>query len=201
LKAIEEDGPESVVPLHPLANGAYDSIRSMFRTIDIYFEGTRNNSYTYFTLLAFRWMRGESLRRLIDSAWDQRRQAAKREVTIGPVIRTLMENIEQGIRFRYLRYGSCYMDLLKLALSQTGQEELIERIPAIPLYLELGACSDTMVSLIGLGLSRITAGILADKTVNKEMDRSGALDWLKRQNLRALNVPGVCIKEVGELLP
>lgn len=92
------------------------------------------------------------------------------------------------------------IDLLEVALGQTGYEEQIERIPPIPLYLELGACSDTMVSLIGFSLSRITASILADKTVHKGMDRSGVLDWLKRQNLRALNVPHICIREVEELI-
>ena len=201
LNAIKENGPDSVVPVHPLADGAYDSLASIFRRIDVYFEGTRNNSHRYFTQLAFRWMRGDPLRRLIDYAWQRRRQKAVRAVSIGPVIRGLMENIEQGIRFRYLRYGSCYIDLLKLALIQMGHEEKTERIPAIPLYLELGACSDTMVSLIGLGLSRITASILADKSVNKDMDRSGVVNWLKGRNLRALNVPYICIKEVEELLP
>ena len=111
-----------------------------------------------------------------------------------------MESIEQGLRFRYLRYSSCYIDLLKFALSENGQDEWIERIPSIPLYLELGACSDTMVNLIGIGLSRITAGIIAERAVNKEMGRSEVLEWLKRQNLRALNVPSVCIREVEELV-
>lgn len=197
---IANDGPSGIVPLHPLANGAYESIERMFRRIDFYFEGIRGSSYRYFTMLAFRWMRGEPLRRLIDDAWRRRQQEARRQVTIGPVIRTLMENIEQGLRFRYLRYSSCYIDLLKLALSETKQEEWIERIPSIPLYLELGACSETMVNLIGIGLSRITAGIIAEKAVNKEMGRSEVLEWLKRQNLRALNVPSVCIREVQELL-
>jgi hypothetical protein len=57
-----------------------------------------------------------------------------------------------------------------------------------------------MVNLIGIGLSRITAGIIAEKAINKEMGRSEVLEWLKRQNLRALNVPSVCIREVEELL-
>ena len=68
LNAIKEYGPDSVVPLHPLANGAYDSLELIFRRIDVYFEGTRNDSHRYFTQLAFRWMRGDPLRRLIDDA-------------------------------------------------------------------------------------------------------------------------------------
>lgn len=199
-REIIESGPTGVVPLHPLANGAYESIERMFRRIDLYFEGIRNRRHIYFTMLAFRWMRGESLRRFIEDAWQLKQQRARGRVTIGPVIRTLMEDIEQGLRFRYLRYGSCYIDLLKLALSEAKQEEWIERVPSIPLYLELGACSDTMVNLIGIGLSRITAGIIAERAVNKEMGRPEVLDWLKRQNLRALNVPFVCIREVEGLL-
>lgn len=200
IHEIINNGPSGVVPRHPLADGAYESIKGMFRRIDLYFEGMRDRSYTYFTMLAFRWMRGESLRRLIDDAWRRRIQQARGRVTIGPVIRTLMENIEQRLRFRYLRYSSCYIDLLKLALGETHNEEWIERIPSIPIYLELGACSDTMVNLIGIGLSRITAGIIADKAVNKVMGRSETMNWLKQQNLRALNVPSTCIREVEGLL-
>ena len=96
--------------------------------------------------------------------------------------------------------GAGQIDLLKFALSETKEEEWVERIPSIPLYLELGACSDTMVNLIGIGLSRITAGIITERAVNKELGRSEVLEWLKRQNLRALNVPSVCIREVEELL-
>lgn len=199
-REIANGGPSGIVPLHPLAGKAYGSIGKMFRRIDLHFEGISNRSYEYFTMLAFQWMRGEPLRRLIDEAWRRKKQKAIKRVTIGPVIRELMDNIEQGLRFRYLRYSSCYIDLLKFALSEARQEEWVERIPPIPLYLELGACSDTMVNLIGIGLSRITAGIIAERAVNKEMGRSEVLEWLKRQNLRALNVPSVCIREVEELL-
>lgn len=198
---IINEGPSLVVPLHPLANRAYESIEMMFRRINIHFEGIRDRSYSYFTMLAFRWMRGEPLRRLIDDAWQiRRRTAATDRVTIGPVIRNLMENIEQGLRFRYLRYSSCYIDLLKFALIETQNDEWVERVPSIPLYLELGACSDTMVNLIGIGLSRITAGIISDRAVNKAMGRSEVFDWLKKQNLSALNVPSVCIREVEGLI-
>lgn len=107
-----------------------------------------------------------------------------------------MKNIEQDLRFRYVKYASCYNDLLQEALNKTGNESYTGSIPPIPLFLELGASSKTMVSLIGWGLSRTTAKILTDKAQNKNMGRREILIWLKRQNLEALDVPGICIKEI-----
>jgi hypothetical protein len=95
----------------------------------------------------------------------------------------------------------CYIDLLREALTNTRNPQYIERIPALPLYLELGASSDTAVSLIGLGLSRTTAMLLNEIAPNKDMSRQEATDWLRRQNLNTLPVPEVSLREIRQRLP
>ncbi|HZH15047.1 MAG TPA: hypothetical protein VE057_11895 [Archangium sp.] len=160
----------------------------------------KDRSHFYFAGLALRWMRGEPLPRLIDTAYDRRKKQAKRgSPSIGPVIRALMSEIDNDLGFRYVKYGRCYIDILQAVLRNTGNEEFIKRIPNIPLYLELGASSKTMVSLIGLGLSRTTAGILAEKSVNKELDTRAAEDWLKGKDFAAMGVPEICIHELEKI--
>jgi hypothetical protein len=105
-----------------------------------------------------------------------------------------ISNLRTGVRNE-----SCYTDILRQVLRDTRNEKYLESIPSIPLYLELGASSTTMVSLISLGLSRTTAGIIADKAANPGMSQQQAEDWLMKQNLEGLGVPGICIREVEKL--
>lgn len=204
FKKIEKEGPERFIPLHPSMDWkkTHESMWRMFKRIHTNFERLpgKNKSHFYFAPLALRWMRGDSLRRLIDDAYEYRKKQSKREPSIATIIRNVMQNIEQDLRFRYVKYTSCYIDLLKHVLIETGNEDYIESIPTIPLFLELGACSKTMVSFIGVGLSRTTAGILASKTVNKDMGSKEALSWIMKQNLEGIGVPVICIKEINKIV-
>jgi hypothetical protein len=108
--------------------------------------------------------------------------------------------VEKDLRFRYVKFTKCYSDLLSFALQASNQENLIEQIPPLPLFLELGASSQTMVSLISIGLSRTTAGILSELAPRQSMDRPQVLQWLERQNLEALGLPTLCIKEIRRII-
>jgi hypothetical protein len=204
LKQVRLKGPEEYIPVHPRSdwNVAYASLLRLLKRIHNHFERLpkSDNSHKYYARLALRWMRGDPLPWLISDAYEYKKKRAKRGVpAIGPLIRQVMSDVEQDLCFRYVKYTRCCLDLLQHVLHETGNAELVGRIPSIPLYLELGASSCTMVSLIGLGLSRTTSGILADKAVNKDMDTRQAEAWLLRQNLEGLGVPGICMREVEKL--
>lgn len=203
LRRISEDGPIPFIPIHPLRpwGEAHESLLRMFKRIHSHFEKLpkRNLSHTYFAPLALRWMRGEPLARLIDEAYAFKLKRHPR-AKIGTTIREVMANVEQDLRFRYVKYSAAYIDLLSEALRRSNQPELVERIPPIPLFLELGACSKTMVSLVGLGLSRTSAGILTDHAVNKDMTRPEVERWLRQQKLEAMSVSGIIIREIRRLL-
>lgn len=204
VKQIRAKGAESYIPLHPRSdwNEAYTSLLRLLKRIHNHFERlpSKDNSHKYYVGIALRWMRGDPLPRLISDAYEYKKKQAKRGIpSVGPVIRQVMSDIEHDLCFRYVKYTRCCLDLLQYALHQTGNGALARRIPSIPLYLELGASSGTMVSLIGLGLSRTTSGILAEKAANKDMDTRQAETWLLRQNLEGMGVPGICIREVEKL--
>jgi hypothetical protein len=60
--------------------------------------------------------------------------------------------------------------VLKAALTAARHTNYVARIPALTLYLELGAASQTMIQFVGMGLSRHTANKLASLTINRDMD-------------------------------
>lgn len=202
-RKINEDGPESVIPLHPLAGeGVYQNLLAVFGRISRQLEKVTHQGYVYYARLARLWMLGQSLRDLIQDAYEYRLQKRRsnREPSIASVIRTVMSDVEQHLRFRYVKYTSCYNDLLRYALVSTGNEDAVKQLPSLPLYLELGASSNTMVSLIGLGLTRTTAGILAKRSVNSDLGRIDAARWLRAQNLEGSGMPSLVLREVSETL-
>jgi hypothetical protein len=94
---------------------------------------------------------------------------------------------------------SCYNAVLKFVFNEINRSDLVEHIPAIPLYLEMGASSVTMLSFMEMGLSRITGRLLQDQAADSFMNVSNAQRWLGR-NSRALDrLPAACRREVGAL--
>lgn len=47
-----------------------------------------------------------------------------------------MEDVEQDLRFLYVKYFTCYNSLLKVALERVGKPEYVRIIPNIPLSLK-----------------------------------------------------------------
>jgi len=116
------------------------------------------------------------------------------------VIREMMETIEIDLRFKAVQQTRCYNDLLAHALETNDLADQLGSIPAIPLYLEIGTCSGTMVNLIGLGFSRTTAGLLNQKSANRTMDRGQCVSWLLREDWSSSELPKICVNEVRTVL-
>ncbi len=204
LGKVRDKGPGVYIPPHPLSEwkAAYQGMLRLLKRVHSQFERRKkqDNSHKYFAGLALRWMRGDPLPLLINDAFEHKKKTQKKEPSIATVIRNVMGDIENDLRFRYVKYLGCYGDILRQVLRETGNDQFIDSIPALPLYLELGASSDTMVSLISLGLSRTAAVVIAGKAANPGMNQRQAEAWLLAQNLEGLGVPGVCIREVEKLL-
>ena len=199
VEGIEKNGAPRYIPIHPLRDweDSKGSLLRLFKRIHSHFEKIpgKNRSEFYFAPLALRWMRGEPLRRLIDGAYEYR-QSKQRRVNIATVIRDVFRDVEKQLRFRYVKYTACYNDILTEALRRTGYVELSAHIPSIPLFLEIGASSRTMMNLVGLGFSRTAAAVITEKAVEKDMDREAVRKFLSEQNWGALGLSPVLMKEV-----
>lgn len=199
LKKLE---PEELIPAHPLVD--FDVARTnylrAFKRIHTYllkYPG-RDNRHKFFSGLAVRWMRGDPLPMLIDSAIRYNRANGTGKSTAS-IIRDTMENIEDDLRFRYVKYFTCYNSLLEIALMQAGHEQYVRSIPNVPLFLEMGGSSGVMINLMALGLSRTTAESLSNYITDKDMALDQLRVWVQGQNFEQMDMSPICVREADEL--
>ena len=198
LKKINDGKVKDVLPIHPLDDykKVYGNLLRLLKRIHNCFEmkAKKDNSHKYFATLALKWMRGEHFSVLISGAIKENTSKS-----IDSIIRNVMRNIDDDLRFRYVKYISCYIDLLIEALKSTNNIEIIKSIPNIPLYIEIGASEQTMITFIELGLSRTSSKILMDISGDRLMDRKKALKFIKEFDFVNANISKITRMEVLSL--
>lgn len=201
MKKIAEKGPDYLIPLHPSSGWkeALDKLRPVFARVHKYLELKSGNHHRYWAPLALRWMRGEPLPMIIDEAIKYYRSQGKSRSS-RTVIREVLTDVESSLRFKYVSLLGCYGAVLKEALTASGHNSHISKIPALTLYLELGAASQTMIQFISLGLSRHSANILSRLTINRDMDLAAARRFLSRLNPEAAGLSPYVAGELRRVL-
>jgi len=201
LQRIDEKGPEYLMPVHPATKNAQANLLTIFKRChnEIFQWPTNDQRHKRFSVFAIKWMNGEPLPKIIDSlyAFEKSRNES---FTIRQAIRLTLDAIEKDLRFTYVRLTSCYNTLLARALTEKGHGYLVARIAPIPMYLEVGASSKTMISFIGLGLSRISARRLSEKAVHQNMEPAEAKAWARKQDLDVLGLSPIIVDEVRRTL-
>lgn len=203
IKRLKSYQPSELIPAHPL--GDFDVVRQnylrAFKRIHTHllnYPG-KDKRHTFFAGLALRWMRGDPLPVLIESsiAYYKSREGGP---SIAKIIRDTMQDIEDNLRFRYVKFFTCYNSLLEIALKQSGHDEFVDTIPDIPLFLEMGGSSGAMINLMALGLSRTSAEALSDYLTDKDASLEDLRKWLQQQDFRKFDISDVCIREIEQLL-
>lgn len=148
-------------------------------------------------LVVIEWLRGFSLATIIRRRTEYHQRNGQ-TVNIAKVIRETMELIEQTARFRAPKYFGAYLDVLKFHLSQIGRDDLIDEDLDLGTALEFGVSTQTLMSLMEFGLSRISAVALYEKIAMDKLDRDACLGWLKEReaNLEALELPAIVLREI-----
>lgn len=212
LADVPKKGVAYYMPPHPA--GEFATVQSklinVYRRLQVELDGvpSKSRSYMRWATLSLIWMRGSGLPDLIqyeidrDIARVDEGLAAGRKVRRSDsavIIRKMLKEVEQDLRFKFVKQMGCYNALLRHVLLELGHTREATHIPPIPLFLELGASSETMLSFIDLGLSRIAARLLQTRAANFTMDRTTAERWIKRQRFD-LNVPEVVRREMAALV-
>ena len=189
----EQSNARSLIPAHPREAGAYASYSSILKLCNIHLLGLppADRRHRFQALMATRWMRGDPLPKIIDDSISYKPSQNSRRV-----IRDTLEAIEKVVRFEVVRLMSCYCAVLVRTFDEMGFSELSKSVPPISLYLEVGASDRSMISFIGLGLSRVTASILNEATPNKAMTIPEARSWLRRAPLEAHGLSPLLIEEI-----
>lgn len=188
-----------LIPLRPEEPRSFDSYASILKLCHEIILGydTSRNRHRFHAVMAWQWMRGWPIPKIIDR--QIKRHPAE---DLRKIIRATLEVIESDIRFQTVRLFACYNAILKFAFLEAGAGNLTDSIPDLALYLEIGASNRTMVSFITLGLSRATAIRLNGWCSDQELQMSVAesLKWLRSQNLEQLELPELLLVELKSML-
>lgn len=194
---------ENLLPAEVASNDSYDRFVTIMGRINkhLFLAFAPENRIRLYALIIFKWLKGYSLARIIRDSieWHQN---ANRSFKLPELIRSTMELVEQIARFKAPKYLSAYMDVLHLHLREIGREDLIEDGLDIGTQLEFGVSSTTLLSLMELGLSRMSAVALYEKIARDDLNREECVIWITERvdHLQAMDIPAIIIREVRERL-
>ena len=193
------DTIEELIPVYPNDSNAFDEYTKLVdligKTISCY-PAELNASRA---ILLINWMSGKPLSYLIDRSFRSYQKNGYNK-PLPVVIREVMDNVENFVRFKFAKDSSCYVDILRYVLEINGKQDLIENIPQLSLWLEFGVSQKTHLSLLALGLSRNTVLELAQLTVSTEKSVEECLAWLRSLNLEELDLSPIMINDIKKVL-
>ncbi len=202
---IQEEGALYLIPPHPMQK--WDTIKDDYIKLFVRFgkhfkKVSRTGGFAIDALLALRWMRGSSYQELLADQiqYKKEKKNTKKEPNVNSEARTLFKKIDSDLRFDYVKFTKCYNDLLSYVIRNDKITDDLPEIPPLHLYLELGACSGTTISLIGMGMSRTSAAILTKLATKTTMTEEEAEKWLENFNFKAFDVPDTVISEANRIL-
>ena len=202
VKRLKQLKPEELIPALPLADFlvANKSYQRAFKRIHTHVLGypKGDKRQFFFAPLALRWMRGDPLPQLIDQA-IRYSKSQKRKTSVPTIIRDTMETVEKDLRFRYVKFFTCYNSILELSLKRSGAAQYVAAIPNVPLFLEMGGSSGAMINLMALGLSRTTAEALSVYITDKGIGLDDTKQWLATQKLTQLDISPICLREAEDV--
>lgn len=185
----------SLIPKHPRDNDAYKSYCEIIQTCRQIFLGVEDRTHTFHALMATRWMAGWPLPRIIQAGIERNKEKKSKDV-----IYETLEVIERNLRFTVNQMFASYTSILEHILEEKGLSEKFDAVPSLSTYLEVGACDQTAISLMSIGLSRPVALKVTEVAPRKDMDVESALKWLERSPRSLLSLSSIMELEVDNLL-
>ena len=192
---------EDLLPATPESGDAYSRLIAIFHRVNkhMYPAFLPSAAVPINALVTIEWMRGLPLGQIIRrriAYLEERNHTYK----LATVIRKTMKDVEEVARFRAPKYLAAYLDVLKHHLEEIGKSDLFPEDLRFDLYLEFGVATDTLLSLIGLGLSRTTAVTLNEFLADDTMSEEQVLEWLQTGRWERLDIPAVVVRELHGLL-
>ena len=204
LRAYEKD-IENLLPATVDSQDSYDRFVTIMRRINenLFPAFMPDGLIPLHALIVIQWLKGFSLAAMIRKNIEYHRNN-NRPFKLPKLIRDTMELVEQIARFRAPKYLSAYMDILHLHLREIGREDLIDDDLDIGTQLEFGVSTVTLLSLMELGLSRMTAVTLYEKIARDNLTKEGCLAWVAEREgeFDGMEIPAIIVREIREkLLP
>lgn len=191
-----------LIPTTPEADKSYAKMARLLNRINLKLSPSFGfgSQYQRYSVLILNWMQGHTLKRLIEEAirYDRflvEQKKKKNPKTISAIIRDTMQEVEEIARFKAPKYISCYTDVLKIFLEEEGKMDQYPEDYPFDLFLEFGVMTQTLLSLIGLGLSRMSATEIGNKILRSDLTPEQCMTWLK-ENISDRDLPNFVKREV-----
>jgi hypothetical protein len=153
-------------------------------------------------VIVVQWLKGMSLAAMIRGNIDYQRRNG-RAYKLPVLIRHTMELVEQIARFQAPKFFAAYLDVLRVHLRAIGRPDLIDDDLDIGVQLEFGVSSRTLLSLMELGLSRMSAVLLYERIARDDLSREGCLAWVaeREAQFEGMDIPAAILREIRTKLP
>lgn len=194
---------ENLIPAPVESQDSYDRFVTIMRRINehLYPAFMPDTLIPLYVVIVVQWLKGFSLAAMIRKNIEYHHTHGRTYV-LPTLIRQTMELVEQVARFRAPKYLSAYMDILHLHLREIGREDLIDDDLDIGTQLEFGVSTRTLLSLMELGLSRMSAVSLYEKIAKDDLTKEGCMQWVleREAQFEAMDIPAIIIREIREKL-
>lgn len=204
FRAYEGD-IENLLPAAVDSQDSYDRFVTIMRRINehLFPAFMPDGLIPLHALIVVQWLKGFSLAAMIRKNIDYHRSRG-RAFRLPVLIRHTMELVEQIARFRAPKYFSAYMDILNMHLRAIGRTDLIEHDLDIGTQLEFGVSSRTLLSLMELGVSRMSAVVLYEKIARDDLSKEDCQAWVaeREAQFEGMDISTIILREIREkLLP
>ena len=203
---VHKGDPFDLLPAPPESEDAVAVLRSVFsrinRTLDSVFIG---RTYQFAcAIITVDWMRGKRIGEVITNMIRVRRtqqsDVTDADFNYSPIIRETFNRIEEVARFKALKYLSVYIDVLRFHFTGVGRENDFSEDLKMDLFLEFGVGTITLLTLIGIGLSRSSAIELSEFLGRSELTEEEVLQELQTGEWEKLDLPRIVRREIRETL-
>ncbi len=195
---------ENLLPAPSESTDSYDRYVTVMRRINqnVFPVFMPDGLIPLHALIVIEWLRGLSLSAIIKKRIEYH-QKHNKTFKLAVLIRDTMDIVEQTARFKAPKYISAYVDILNLHLTEIGRDDLIDDGLDIGVALEFGVSSRTLLSLMELGLSRMSSVELYEKIARDDLDRDGCISWLQEHapTFDGMDLPNLIVREILETVP
>ena len=196
----------ALLPASPESDDAVIALREVLsrinRNLDAVFTGRRYQLAC--AIITVDWMRGKRIGEIISNMVRIRQQQeggdGGADFNYAGVIRETFKRIEEVARFRAPKFLAVYLDVLRFHYHEMGREEEFPKDLKFELYLEFGVGTTTLLSLIGIGLSRSSAIELSEFLGRSELTEDEVLSELQTNEWERLDLPRIVRREIRHTL-
>lgn len=144
-------------------------------------------------------MDGGSLKQLVAKKIERSR-AGQDIDAINDAIRELFRELENELRYKYVKYMRSYSDVLHAVLMEQGLIKEAEGLLPVHLFLEYGAANQTLINLMAIGISRTSALLFKSSlALRDDLSARECQGYVDRVNIERTSLPAICKAEVTRL--